>query len=101
MVRFANKRWLKVLSFAAVCAAGIYVVTATVVTSAQEHINTPGTFITFDAPGAGVYVTQPTGISAPGAITGFSFDTNGGTTHGFLRTRQGTLTTFDAPGAVN
>jgi hypothetical protein len=39
-------------------------------------------------------------INPEGAIAGSYTDTSGAT-HGFLRARDGTFTTFDAPGAVN
>ena len=41
----------------------------------------------------------PQGINPAGAITGFYFDASF-VVHGFLRARDGTFTTFDAPGAV-
>ena len=62
-----------------------------------------GTFITFDAPGAGTGFFQgtfPSSISPAGAITGFYLDANS-LGHGFLRASNGTFTTFDIPGAVN
>jgi len=70
-----------------------------------------GTFTTFEAPGAGTgsgapgcsltvtcQGTVPENINAPGAITGQYVDASG-VNHGFLRARDGTLTTFDVPGA--
>lgn len=60
-----------------------------------------GTFITFDAPGAGTSPFQgtvPSSISTAGAIAGAYFDASG-TAHGFLRATNGTLTTYDVPGA--
>src|SRR5437588_229521 len=73
-----------------------------------------GTFTIFDDPGAGTgsmscgtigngqvpraYLTNPNGIDQTGAITGFYFDANF-VGHGFLRTPDGTITSFDAPGA--
>jgi hypothetical protein len=42
----------------------------------------------------------PSGITPSGAITG-SFNDGFTINHGFLRARDGTLTTFDAPGAGN
>jgi hypothetical protein len=53
-----------------------------------------GTFITFDVPGA-VNGTFPTSINPAGAITGYSLDVNS-VGHGFLRAKNGTITTFDA-----
>lgn len=59
--------------------------------------------ITFDAPGAdtkpGDYSgTFPGGINIWGVITGYYQDANSAY-HGFLRTRDGKFTTFEAPGA--
>jgi hypothetical protein len=55
------------------------------------------TFITFDVPGS--TETVATSISAAGAITGIYTDnTNFGEPHGFLRSRDGSFTTFDPPG---
>lgn len=68
---------------------------------------------TFDAPGAGTAANRGTAgvaIDPAGAITGFYFDNTGvtstgvtgsGVAHGFLRTPDGTIVTFDAPGAGN
>ena len=66
--------------------------------SAQE-----GRIITFDAPFAdlkpGDYNgTYPTSINDSGAITGYSNDANY-VSHSFLRSPDGTITTFQAPGA--
>jgi len=66
--------------------------------SAQEHH-----IITFEAPGADTTVgdnngTYPSGINNWGVVTGSYQDTNN-TYHGFLRRPDGTLTTFQAPGA--
>ena len=66
--------------------------------SAQEpHI------ITFDAPGADTNPgdfngTFASGINNGGAITGYYVDTNN-VYHGFLRSHEGSFTTFEAPGA--
>ena len=73
-----------------------------------------GSFTTFDAPGAGtahvsglqgtpagVFGGQGTysiAINPGAAITGFYYD-GSSVAHGFLRTRQGTFTRLDAPGA--
>jgi hypothetical protein len=64
-----------------------------------------GTITKFDAPGAGTgsgegtYVVTPTGgINPAGEITGDSCDAV--TCHGFLRTPDGTITTFDPPGST-
>jgi hypothetical protein len=68
-----------------------------------------GTITTFDAPGAGrpgfcspllicSNGTQGASINPVGAISGQYVDTSG-VFHGFLRSRDGTITTFDASGA--
>jgi hypothetical protein len=59
-----------------------------------------GSFITFDAatyPPCCIW-SFPTGITVGGAITG-SFNDGHTINHGFLRDRDGTVITFDAPGA--
>jgi hypothetical protein len=56
-----------------------------------------GTFITFDVPGG--MGTVATAIT-DGSITGYYLDVNS-VVHGFLRTDDSTLRTFDFPGAVN
>ena len=59
-----------------------------------------GTFITFDVPGVvtGPYRgTSPSGINWVGTVTGSYPDANG--THGFVRTWNGNITSFDVPGA--
>jgi hypothetical protein len=61
--------------------------------------SSPGTFVTFDAPGA-VNGTSPFSINPAGAITGNYVDASS-QTHGFLRESDGTFVTFDAPGDVN
>ena len=73
--------------------------------AAHGFVRAPdGTITTFDAPGAGTgsgegtFVETPTGgINPAGEITGDSCDAV--TCHGFLRTPDGTITSFDAPGA--
>jgi hypothetical protein len=68
------------------------------------YLRTPhGTFTTFDAPGAGTGAFQGTGlfgiaINTAGAIAGTYIDASNGA-HGFLRARDGMITTFDAPDA--
>jgi uncharacterized membrane protein len=60
-----------------------------------------GTFITFDAPGAGTAPGQGTdafSINPAGTITGYYNDANL-LAHGFVRARNGAITAFDAPGA--
>jgi hypothetical protein len=61
------------------------------------------TIITFDVPGAGTGAGQGTqgfAINPAGTITGIYFDANNVLVHGFVRARDGTITTFDPPGAV-
>jgi hypothetical protein len=62
-----------------------------------------GKLTTFDAPGAGTNAninngTFPKGINLLGTIGGWTNDAND-VSHGFLRTPDGTFTTFDAPGS--
>ena len=63
-----------------------------------------GEFATFDVPGAGPGFTQGplvsgfAGINTRGAITGGYVDASN-VSHGFVRTRNGEITTFDVPGA--
>src|SRR5205807_2581259 len=63
-----------------------------------------GTFKMFDAPGAGTGSGQGTltasfsGLNQPGVIAGYYSDASD-VTHGFVRAADGTITTFDAPGA--
>lgn len=67
-----------------------------------------GTITGYDVPGAGTGTYQGTnacwfipcwgGINPAGTITGFYVD-GSNVFHGFLRTREGKITTFDAPGA--
>ena len=52
---------------------------------------------TFDVPGD-LNGTQPNDINPAGAITG-NYGDAGNVYHGFLRARNGTITTFDVPGA--
>jgi hypothetical protein len=65
-----------------------------------------GTITTFDAPGVGPNgsETLPQSINPAGEITGYFFLAPEGSAfpviHGFLRATDGTITTFDAPGAV-
>jgi len=61
-----------------------------------------GTFTIFDAPGAGTGLLQGTvglAINGSGTIAGYYYDATYGL-HGVVRTKDGTMTTFDAPGAV-
>lgn len=62
-----------------------------------------GTITSFDAPGAGAADdsfrgTIPSSINAGGAITGSYSDEND-VNHGFVRAKDGTITSFDVPGA--
>src|ERR1043166_3634106 len=64
-----------------------------------------GVITVFDAPGAGMGLGQgtfpinsPQLINPNGAITGYYVD-SAFVRHGFLRDRNGVITTFDAPGA--
>ncbi|MGA7625861.1 MAG: hypothetical protein WCA91_20020 [Candidatus Acidiferrales bacterium] len=73
-----------------------------------------GAVATFDAPGAGTAAGAPfcgffigncqgtyvTGINLAGAVIGWDNDSNF-FAHGFVRARDGTITTFDAPAANN
>jgi hypothetical protein len=62
------------------------------------HADPDGAFTTFDAatyPPCCIW-SFPTGIAPDAAITG-SFNDGFTINHGFLRARDGTVTTFDAP----
>jgi hypothetical protein len=71
---------------------------------AHGFIRTPdGRFTTFDVPGAGTVPdtgqgTYPFDINPAGAIVG-EYQDSGNVYHGFLRTPDGRITTFHAPGA--
>ncbi|MPW22810.1 hypothetical protein GCT13_39935 [Paraburkholderia sp. CNPSo 3157] len=54
-----------------------------------------GNFVTFNIPGS--FGPVPTAINNDGAVTGYYRDLTG--FHSFLRTPDGTITTFDPPGA--
>jgi hypothetical protein len=59
-----------------------------------------GTYITFAAanyPPCCIW-SAPSGINLAGTVTG-SFNDGSNLNHGFVRSRDGTLTTLDAPGA--
>jgi len=64
-----------------------------------------GVIFKYDAPGAGAGAGQGTsgptdnGMNPAGAVTGYVTDASGAT-HGFVRAPDGTITTFDVPGAV-
>lgn len=68
----------------------------------QENLDHRPTFTTFSAPGAGKgpgYGTYSTDINTAGEIVGYfnNADTGG---HNFLRSTDGKITTFDAPGSL-
>src|SRR5450755_827227 len=73
-----------------------------------EHIylqSFAGQVTTFNTPGdpslgANCFSDCPLGLNDWGAITGVYFDANG-VSHGFLRTPDGKVSSFDAPGAAN
>jgi hypothetical protein len=73
-----------------------------------EHVylrNFAGQTTTFDTPGdpslgANCFSDCPLGLNDWGAITGVYFDVNG-VGHGFLRTPDGRVGSFDAPGSAN
>ncbi len=70
---------------------------AITVQASGQHI------ITYEVPGAGTGAwqgIQAPGINPAGAITGFYSDSKN-VYHGFLRTPDGKITAFDAPGAGN
>jgi hypothetical protein len=50
----------------------------------------------FDPPGS--TDTNPNAVNGAGTVTGFYRDANGGI-HGFVRDKEGNITSFDAPGA--
>ncbi len=54
-----------------------------------------GSITIFDPPGSNA--TFPRSINPGGEITGYYYDATG--QHGFVRAANGTITTFDAPGA--
>jgi hypothetical protein len=66
--------------------------------AAQNNQDRPDArFITFDVPG-GLQGTFAQSINPAGAIAGYYLDRNF-VAHGFLRVRDGAITTFDVPGA--
>ena len=66
-----------------------------VVVALSTEAHAKAQIVTFDVPGA--TSTEAVSINAGGAITGIWGDAAGA--HGFLRQRDGTITTFDVPGA--
>jgi hypothetical protein len=91
----------------AACIAAITLfaaLTVSVRSSAQEQAKPTyqPTIIKFDAPNAGTASgegTFPLDNNENGAITGYSIDTEV-SCHGFLRTPDGIITSFDAPGSA-
>lgn len=81
--------------------AGYYIDASSVV---HGYLRSPrGEFTTFDVPGEGpqgigCYNDCSIGLNDWGAITGYYLDANN-VYHGFVRSPQGKVTTFDAPGA--
>src|SRR5689334_17399358 len=71
------------------------VFTAAVIFLAAAPATPSGKIVTFDPP-CSVY-TNPGGINASNHVTGYYFD--GSRFHGFLRDPDGTITSFDVPGA--
>jgi hypothetical protein len=63
-----------------------------------------GSVTTVDAPGAGTGFRQGTygsgGINPAGAFSGYYVDASH-VSHGFLRARDGTISTFDVPSSMN
>src|SRR5438105_15958149 len=59
--------------------------------------NAKATYISFDPPGSAF--TQPVQINAVGTVDGWYAD-SGGVEHGFLRTSDGTITSFDPTGST-
>ena len=62
------------------------------------------TYVVFDVPGSTCegffpFCTTPVAINPAKTVTGFYADTNGAL-HGFVRASDGTITTFDGPGAT-
>ena len=90
----AKRQWVRRVSlYLALCALTLAAVPA--------GSSMPGTFTTFDAPGAGTGFGQGTSaqtINAYGEIAGYYTDADDAL-HGFVRHNDGTFTSFDAPGA--
>jgi len=86
---------LKILGSVAVVLSTLFL---SLIVSAQE-----ARMITFDAPGADTKTgdyngTYPSGINAWGVVTGSYVDTKD-VVHGFVRSAEGKITAFEAPGA--
>jgi hypothetical protein len=74
-------------------------------TAAHGYVRSnQGVITVFDAPGAGTgffqgtFPASPLSINPNGAIAGWSTDSSD-VSHGFLRDKNGAITTFDVPGA--
>src|SRR6516164_6145448 len=83
----------KLLRFLGIWTMGVVVATSSLVWAQ--------TITTFDAPGAGTAPAEGTVVEQTlqtGEIVGFYLDANF-VHHGYLRSKQGTFTTFDVPGA--
>src|SRR3984957_4102762 len=87
IVSTARQKAMLALSCLALSTLGI-----THAANAQE-----AAYVIFDPPGS-IY-TQPNSINREGAITGYYRDAQS-VSHGFLRDRDGTITTFDSPGST-
>src|ERR1039457_1726381 len=95
------------LSFAPQCVVRVrkgmlasWVLLAMIGVAGSARASTP-VLTEFDVPGAGVDVQQgtyPLGINPAGVIVGYYVDASD-ICHGFVRLTDGTITTFDAPGA--
>ena len=60
-----------------------------------------GGFTVFDPPGSVSNPRYVTGISLVGEVTGYYSDLSTSTTHGYIRSLLGTLSSFDVPGALS
>jgi N-acetylneuraminic acid mutarotase len=81
--------------------AGLIAVTSFGFVSARAAAQGTSVFTTIDVTGAGTGAMQGTvalGIDTAGDVTGTYLDANR-VAHGFVRAANGTITTFDAPGA--
>jgi hypothetical protein len=71
--------------------------------SVDAGLSAAATFSTFEAPGAGTHAGQgtlATSINSTGAVAGYYLDSSKAT-HGFVRAANGSITSFDPPGAAN
>lgn len=64
---------------------------------AVTSLHAQPTYVSFDVPNADG--TYPQSINNDDAVTGFYIKDGLGTSHGFVRSADGTIETFDAPGA--